>query len=249
MAWDPDLSAQAVADEWTRQTFSNDPLVVTPVTEMMMESRPAVVNYMTPLGLVHIMGTDHHYGPAPWVSNLSRAEWNPVYYHKADAQGIGFDRTPSGSNAVEQYFDPVRLTFSTRSSVPDDLLLFFHHVGWQEAMGSGRTLWEELVYRYSLGVDTVGTMRDSWSTVQGYIDDQRFDEVDGFLGIQHYEARWWRDACLQYFRQFASLEIPSGYAQPANSLGYYQSLTCPSDATKPRCPAIYAGSPSPAILP
>ncbi len=248
MAWDPDISAEAVADEWTRQTFSNDPAVVTPVTAMLMDSRQAVVDYMTPLGLVHIMASDHHYGPGPWVDNLGRAEWNPVYYHKADAQGIGFDRTATGSNAVEQYFDPVRQTFATRNTVPDALLLFFHHVGWQESMSSGRPLWEELVYRYSLGVDTVGGMRDSWSTVQGFIDAQRFNEVDGFLEIQHWEARWWRDACLQYFRQFANLSIPSGYAEPANALSFYQSLTCPSDVTKPRCPSVYTGSPSPAIL-
>jgi len=248
MAWDPDLDAQTIADEWIRQTFSNDPVVVAPVTEMMIESREAVVNYMTPLGLAHIMASDHHYGPGPWVDDLSRAEWNPVYYHRADAEGIGFDRTASGSNAVEQYFAQVGQTFASRDSVPDEFLLFFHHVGWNEAMSSGRTLWEELVHRYSLGVDTVGAMRDSWNTVEGRIDSQRFNDVAGFLQIQHWEARWWRDACLQYFRQFANLSIPSGYAEPANPLSFYQSLTCPSDVTKPRCPSINTGEPSPTIL-
>ena len=248
MAWDPDLGAQTVADDWIRQTFSNDPVVVAPVTEMMMESREAVVNYMTPLGLAHIMGSDHHYGPGPWIDNLSRGEWNPVYYHRADAAGIGFDRTASGSNAVEQYYSQVGQMFDSRDTVPDEFLLFFHHVGWDEVMSSGRTLWEELVYRYSLGVDTVGLMRDSWNAVQGRIDTQRFNEVADFLHIQHWEARWWRDACLQYFRQFANLGIPSGYAEPSNDLSFYQSLTCPSDVTKPRCPAINTGEPSPAIL-
>ena len=248
MAWDPDLSATSVAEEWVRQTFSNDPAVVDPVTQMMMESRQAVVDYMTPLGLVHIMASDHHYGPGPWVDNLGRAEWNPVYYHKADAQGIGFDRTSSGSNAVEQYFSPVRQLFESRSTVPDDFLLFFHHVGWQEAMSSGRTLWEELVHRYSVGVDAVGEMRDTWATVSGRIDAQRFREVDQFLEIQHYEARWWRDACLTYFGSVSGLSVPSGYAPPANSLSFYQGLTCPADTTKPRCDPIYTGSPSPAVL-
>jgi alpha-glucuronidase len=249
MAWAPDLTAESVAEEWVRQTFSNAPVVVAPVVQMMMSSRQALVDYMTPLGLVHIMGSDHHYGPAPWVSNLSRAEWNPVYYHKADAQGLGFDRTAQGSDAVGQYFTPVRDAFSTRASVPDDYLLFFHHVGWQEKLESGRTLWEELVYRYSRGVDEVAAMRETWASIEGYIDDKRFGDVAEFLEIQHYEARWWRDACLTYFATHSKQPIPSGYAMPARDLSYYQGLNCPPDAKKPRCTQVYTGTPSPAILP
>ena len=249
MAWDPDADAQTVAEEWVRQTFSNDPLVVEPVTAMMMASHQALVDYMTPLGLVHIMGTDHHYGPAPWVNDLSRAEWNPFYYHKANPQGVGFDRSASGSKAVEQYADPVAAKFGNRESVPDDYLLFFHRVGWQETLGSGRTLWDELVYRYSRGVDEVGKMRSSWEGVSGRIDSQRFNEVQRFLEIQHYEARWWRDACLTYFGQVASLSVPSAYSPPASSLSTYQGLDCPADVKKPRCNAVYTGEPSPAILP
>jgi alpha-glucuronidase len=249
MAWDPDRTAESVADEWVRQTFSNDPVVVAPVVELMLGSRQTLVNYMTPLGLVHIMGTDHHYGPAPWVSDLDRAEWNPVYYHKADSAGLGFDRTASGTNAVTQYASAVGDLFAERASVPDEYLLFFHHVGWQETLASGRTLWEELVHRYSQGVDEVGAMRTKWATLEGNIDAQRFGEVAEFLEIQHYEARWWRDACLAYFGTFSGEPIPSGYAPVANPLSYYQNLTCPADVTKPRCPAVYSGDPSPAILP
>jgi alpha-glucuronidase len=247
MAWDPDISAEAVADEWVRQTFSNDPAFVAPVVELMMRSREALVNYMTPLGLVHIMGTDHHYGPAPWVNDLSRAEWNPFYYHKADGTGIGFDRTASGSNAVNQYSATVRDAFASRTSVPDNLLLFFHRVGWEEQLASGRTLWAELVHRYSLGVDEVQLMRDGWAAAEGRIDAQRLADVAEFLEIQHYEARWWRDACLTYFADESGQAFPSGYAPPANSLSFYQGLTCPSDVTKPRCTQVYTGSPSPAI--
>jgi alpha-glucuronidase len=223
MAWDPDLGAEAIADEWVRETFSNDPLVVGPVVELLMRSREALVNYMTPLGLVHIMGTDHHYGPAPWVSNLSRAEWNPVYYHKADATGLGFNRTSTsgGSNAVAQYAATIRDRFADRAQVPENLLLFFHHVGWQDPLSTGRTLWAELVHRYSLGVDDVGRMREQWATVNGYIDPARFKAVSDFLQIQHYEARWWRDACLAYFATFSKQPIPDGYAMPANPLSYY----------------------------
>ncbi|MGK3982769.1 alpha-glucuronidase family glycosyl hydrolase [Sorangium sp. So ce136] len=249
LAWNPDLSSEAIAEEWVRQTFSNDPVVVTPVVQTMMNSHQALVDYMTPLGLVHIMGSDHHYGPAPWVSNLSRAEWNPVYYHKADARGIGFNRTSSGSNAVAQYFGPVAQEFGSRDTVPDDFLLFFHHVGWQDELSSGKTLWEELVHRYSRGVDEVGVMREAWASVEGRIDGQRFKDVTDFLKIQHHEARWWRDACLSYFGQVGNLEVPSGYAPPASSLSFYQGLSCPSDVKKPRCSQIYTGEPSPAILP
>jgi alpha-glucuronidase len=206
---------------------------------------------MTPLGLVHIMGTDHHYGPAPWVSNLSRAEWNPVYYHKADSTGLGFNRTSAGggSNAVGQYFTSVRDRFNARATVGDDFLLFFHHVGWGEQLASGKTLWAELVHRYSLGVDQVGVMRAAWQGIDGYIDSGRFTAVDDFLEIQHYEARWWRDACLTYFATFSNQAIPAGYAMPANSLSFYQGLTCPSDPRKPRCSQVYTGNPSPAITP
>jgi alpha-glucuronidase len=252
MAWNPDATAQDVADEWVRQTFTNDPAFVTPVTKMMMGSRQTTVNYMTPIGLAHIMGTDDHYGPAPWVSNLSQADWNPVYFHKADATGIGFDRTSTGSNAIAQYASTVRDKFASRSSIPDDFLLFFQHVGWDDKLtSSGRTIWNELVYRYSFGVDSVGAMRDTWTAVQGYIDAKRFKDVGDFLQTQHYEARWWRDACLVYFGGVAKHTIPSGYAAAAHDLAYYQNLMtkCPSDASKPRCADVYSGNPSPAILP
>lgn len=250
MAWDPDVTAETVADEWIRQTFSNDPAVVTPVTSMMMNSRQTLVDYMTPLGLVHIMASTHHYGPGPWVSDLSQAEWNPVYYHKADATGIGFDRTSAGSKAVEQYFATVRDKFASKTTIPDDFLLFFQRVGWDDKLkSSGRTIWDELVYRYSRGVDGVGTMRDAWKTVQGRIDTKRFTDVTNFLQIQHYEARWWRDACLQYFASVSKHTISTtAYSAPANPLSYYQGLTCPADVTKPRCDAINKGNPSPAIL-
>jgi len=249
MAWDPDAAAEAIAGEWVRQTFSNDPQVVTPVVGLMMSSREALVNYMEPLGLAHLMGTDHHYGPAPWVSNLSQPEWNPAYYHKADAVGLGFNRTASGSNAVSQYASPVGQAFGNRATIPDNSLLFFHHVAWGDTLDSGKPLWEELVRHYSQGVDDVGHMREAWATVKTRVDAKRFTEVSDFLQIQHYEARWWRDASLSYFATFSKLPIPAGYAAPANPLSFYQGLTCPTDPKKPRCPQVYTGNPSPAVLP
>ena len=249
MAWDPDASARDIANDWVRQTFTNDPTFVTAVTDLMMSSRQTTVNYMTPLGLAHIMGTDHHYGPAPWVSNLTQANWNPVYYHKADSTGIGFDRTSTGSNTLAQYFTTVRDNFSSKTAISDDFLLFFQRRAWDDKLtSSGRTVWNELVYRYSSGVDSVQTMRTTWSSLQGYIDTKRFNDVSGFLQTQHYEARWWRDACLRYFASVSNHTIPSGFATPAHDLAYYQNLKCPADVTKPRCPDVYTGTPSPAVL-
>jgi alpha-glucuronidase len=246
MAWNPDASSGEVAEEWIRATLSNDPRFVAPVKKMMLESHQALVNYMTPLGLVHIMATGHHYGPGPWVSDQKRPEWNPTYYHRADSRGVGFDRTKAGSNAVAQYFSPLRERFARRATVPDDYLLFFHHVGWADKMRSGRTLWDELAHRYSLGVSTVLGMQATWKGLEGRIDQQRFEEVSGFLKIQADEARWWRDSTLQYFQQFSSMPMPKGHEAPLFPLDYYMktvSPTCPVDRNKPRCPAVYVATP------
>jgi alpha-glucuronidase len=224
LAWNPDLSADAIADEWIRMTFSNQADVIARTKAIMLTSREAVVNYMTPLGLAHLMATGHHYGPGPWVSNLQRADWNPVYFHRADTLGIGFDRTSAGSNAVAQYFPPVARRFASRDSVPDNLLLWFHHVGWNERMRSGRTLWHELVHRYNEGVDSVRAMRRSWATLKGRIDEERFNETETFLKIQEHEAVWWRDACLLYFQTFSRMPIPAQYEQPKHSLEYYRRI-------------------------
>jgi alpha-glucuronidase len=238
LAWDPHLSSAAIADDWIRLTFSNDSTVVNPVKHMMLISREAVVDYMTPLGLAHIMANNHHYGPGPWAK-LPRADQTPSYFHRADSVGIGFDRTATGSNAVEQYFPPVRSRFASRDSVPESLLLWFHHVAWNDQTRSGATLWDELVRHYYAGVDSVRAMQRTWAGMRSKIDDARFRDVDSFLSIQEHEARWWRDATLQYFQTFSRLPIPAGYERPAHPLSFYLELRCPADRTKPRCPEIY----------
>ncbi|HEU4655599.1 MAG TPA: alpha-glucuronidase, partial [Steroidobacteraceae bacterium] len=227
LAWDPELDAQSIANEWVRMTFNNDPKFVDATVKMMMGSREAAVNYMTPLGLHHIMGRGHHYGPGPWVAGGPRADWTAVYYHRADENGIGFDRTAKGSNAVAQYFPPVAARFADRKQVPDELLLWFHHVGWDERMRSGRTLWDELVVHYTQGVQQVNDMRTTWQSLAPYVDVRRHWEVDQFLRIQEKEAQWWRDACIAYFQSFSKRPLPEGYAPPAKSLEYYESLTFP----------------------
>jgi len=197
------------------------------------------VNYMTPLGLVHQMASQHHYGPGPWVSDQTPLDCNPTYFAQADARGIGFDRTTTGSDAVSQYASPVRDTFGSRATVPDDFLLFFHHVGWSETLSSGRTLWTELTERYSAGVSAARDLGTTWAALQGKLDDERFNEVAGFLKIQADEARWWRDASLDYFGSLSGLPIPPQYEPPLHPLNFYEALTCPADVTKARCPDVY----------
>src|SRR5688572_4629564 len=162
LAWDPDLDARDIAEEWVRMTFSNDPAFVQPAVDMMMRSREAVVDYMMPLGLHHLFDTGHHYGPGPWVNNLNRADWNPTYYHRADAKGVGFDRGPKGSNATSQYAPEVGRVFADVKKVPEQFLLWFHHLPWDHKMASGRTLWDEIVFRYTRGVQRAEQMRNTW---------------------------------------------------------------------------------------
>jgi alpha-glucuronidase len=237
LAWDHELTSAAIADEWIRMTLTNDARAVTTIRRLMLTSREAVVNYMTPLGLAHIMATGHHYGPGPWADG-GRPDWTPSYYHRADSLGIGFDRTAAGSNAVAQYVAPVRDRFANRATVPDSLLLWFHHVRWTDRLASGRTVWDELVDRYSEGVDSVHAMQGEWRSVRAAIDSERFAEVDSFLTIQDREARWWRDAALSYFQTFSRLPIPDRYEGPEHPLDYYERLRCPADPRKPRCPEI-----------
>jgi alpha-glucuronidase len=227
MAWDPRLDARAVAQEWVRMTFSNDPKFVAPVVDMMMESREAVVNYMTPLGLHHQMARGSHYGPGPWVSGGPRADWTSVYYNRADSHGIGFDRTSRGSNAVAQYAPQVAANFEDVNRTPENLLLWFHHVAWDYRLPSGALLWDELVRRYSQGVATVATMRSTWSGLVHYIDAERYSQTAAFLAIQENEARWWRDASIAYYQSLTHLAVPPGYAPPREPLQYYESLCFP----------------------
>ncbi|MFI1744888.1 alpha-glucuronidase family glycosyl hydrolase [Thalassobellus sediminis] len=227
LAWNPNLSSEDIADEWVRETFSNNEGFVKPVKEMMLNSREAVVNYMTPLGLHHIMATGHHYGPGPWVSNLSRPEWNPVYYHKADSLGIGFDRTSKGSNAIDQYAPEVAKMFNNIETCPEEYLLWFHHVSWDYKLKNGESLWNGMALKYQVGVNQIQAMINTWDAQEAYVDSQRFQEMKMLLNIQYKEAKWWRDACLLYFQQFSKKELPQGVEKPTQTLDYFKSLEFP----------------------
>jgi alpha-glucuronidase len=224
LAWNPALASRSIAEEWVRMTFTNDQAFVQPVVDMMMGSREALVDYMTPLGLHHLMGPGHHYGPAPWDASEPRADWRPVYYNRADHDGIGFDRTRGGSDAVDQYAPPVAAEFNDVKQTPENLLLWFHHVPWDYRMRSGQTLWYELVAHYSQGVEDVKQMRQTWAHLDGYIDPERYQQTAEFLAIQQQEAQWWRDACITYFQSMSGLPLPPGFAPPPQSLQYYESL-------------------------
>ena len=214
-----------IADEWIRQTFSNNPGVVDTLKKMMLASREIAVDYMTPLGLAHIMGYSHHYGPAPWYDKASRADWNPVYFHRADSAGLGFDRTATGSNALEQYAPAARTLWADKKDCPDNAVLWWHHVGWNDRLHSGRTLWEELCHKYYTGVDSVRWMQKCWDALQlSGIDNQRWQQVKMLLCIQQQDAVWWRNACLLYFQTFSRQPLPAGAEQPDHTLAYYENL-------------------------
>jgi alpha-glucuronidase len=237
LAWDHQLTSEEIADEWIRMTFSNDEETIQPVKKIMMASRENAVNYMTPLGLHHIMGWSHHYGPAPWIKDKNRDDWTSVYYHRADSSGVGFNRTETGSDAVSQYYPPVAEKFSSLKTCPDEYLLWFHHLSWDYKMlsktksrnagRSGNTLWEELCYHYYDGVEGVREMQKIWDTLEGKIDDERFQHVKMLLGIQEKEAVWWRNACVLYFQTFSKKPIPEGLEKPDKTLEYYESLSFP----------------------
>ncbi|MGB3006113.1 MAG: alpha-glucuronidase family glycosyl hydrolase, partial [Chitinophagaceae bacterium] len=227
LAWNYDLTTEQIAEEWLRMTYTNNTMFLDKALKMMMQSREIMVQYSNPIGLHHIMNTGHHYGPAPWVNNLSRPEWNPVYYHKADSAGIGFNRTGTGSNAIAQYFPEARKAWEEITTCDEKYLLWFHHVPWNYKMKSDRTLWDELCYQYYTGAERVKQMQQTWNGIKLFIDAERFEQVRQLLNIQHEESVWWRNACLLYFQTFSKLPIPAVYEQPDKSLDCYKGLKFP----------------------
>jgi alpha-glucuronidase len=222
LAWDPYLGSGQIADEWVRMTFTGDVEAVQRISKLMLDTREITVNYMTPLGLHHIMYAGHHYGPGPWV-NRGRQDWTSVYYHRADSAGIGFDRTSSGSNAVSQYYRPVRDIYNNIQTCPENLLLWFHHVPWDYKLKSGRILWDEICYRYDEGVKSVRMMQKEWEGTKAFVDKERYEQVAELLVKQERDARIWRDGCILYFQTFSKRPLPAGLEKPEHDLQYYMS--------------------------
>lgn len=234
LAWNNQLKSEQIADEWIKLTFYgaasekgkstnytaewNQNFLV-PVKQMMLDSREAAVNYMMPLGFHHIMSANGHYGPGPWWAPArTRADWTPPYYHQASVNGVGFDRTKTGSDAVSQYHEPLASLFNDPKTCPDNVLLWFHHLPWDFKMKSGKTLWDEICYHYDKGVQQVRQFQKVWDKAQPYVDSVRFVAVQQKLRSQSTNAVLWKDACLQYFQQFSKMPIPYDIERPVNNL-------------------------------
>lgn len=221
LAWDYSLTDSTIANEWIRMTFTNKSSTVDEMNHMMHASHQVLVNYMTPLGLHHIMGPNHHYGPGPWVDQMSRADWTSTYYHKADANGIGFDRTSTGSNALSQYPQDIQNKWGNVKTCPEKYLLWFHHVSWSD-------VWEPLCFSYDDGLKQVKKMRDTWLEHYGQdIDPERLKHVSMLLDRQVYEAELWHHSCLLYFQTFSKKPFPNGIDVGNKPLEYYMKLEYP----------------------
>ncbi|MBZ4040998.1 alpha-glucuronidase [Flavobacterium hibisci] len=234
MAWNNQITSEKMADEWLKLTFfpieEKDSKVsdwkknfLEPVKQLMLESHEAAVNYSMPLGLHHIFAglNNTHYGPGPWFGPKGiRSDWTAAYYHKADASGIGFDRTAKGSGAVNQYHEPLKSQFENIETCPEIYLLWFHHLPWDYKMKNGRILWDELCYTYDKGVKEVREFQKTWDKVQAYVDEQRFSEVQSKLRRQSRDAQIWKDGCLLYFQQYSKKPIPFDIERPVYDLDY-----------------------------
>ena len=232
LAWDPELSAEQIADEWIRQTFLKpdgmtdkafEGKFIEPVRDILMASREAVVNYEMPVGLHHLFGGTH-YGPAPW-DRLGRPDWTPAYYHQADSAGIGFDRTRSGSDNVDQYNEPLASQYNDLATCPENLLLWFHHVPWDYVLSSGRTAWDEICLHYDTGIRQVEAFRQTWAGLKPYVAPALWEETARKLEIQQHDGEWWRDANVGYFQQINGLPLPADVRPldtPIDSLIYRQ---------------------------
>ncbi|MEP6677462.1 MAG: alpha-glucuronidase [Ferruginibacter sp.] len=235
LAWNNNLNSEQIADEWLKLTFHDASTTqknisfdysngwktnfLNPVKKMMLESREAAVNYMMPLGLHHIMSANGHYGPGPWWAPARvRADWTPPYYHQADSIGIGFNRSKSGSDAVEQYHEPLASLLNDPKTCPDGYLLWFHHLPWNFKMKSGKSLWDEICYHYDKGVKQVREFQKTWDNVERYVDSARFYAVQKKLRSQSANAILWKDACLLYFQQFSKMPIPIEIERSIHSL-------------------------------
>ncbi|MGH8170065.1 MAG: alpha-glucuronidase family glycosyl hydrolase [Steroidobacteraceae bacterium] len=242
LAWNPDLSARQIAREWVQMTFTSDRRFVQPVVRMMMASREAAVDYMTPLGLASQMAAGTHFGPGPWVAPAKDTppDWSSTYYSRADAQGIGFDRTASGSNAIAEYSPHVAAELDNLATCPENLLLWFHHLSWDYRMRSGRTLWDSLVLHYGQGVAQVRQARKTWGTLSAYVDPERYRLTADLLAIQEKDAQWWRDASIAYFQSISHRPLPAGESPPPDTLAHYEAFCIPyvegSPGSDPACP-------------
>lgn len=224
LAWNPDNQPAEIADEWIKMSLTHVPVAVTNIKSIMMKSHEACVHYMTPLGLHHIMGEGIHFGPQPWLARSGRPDWTSVYYHKADTIGLGFNRTLSGSSALNIYAPEIIQAWGNEDQVPIKYLLWFHHVNWNKRLYNGNTLWEELCTKYHQGIEDVDNFISTWKSVKSYIDPEIYTHVEGKLKRQRWEAEWWKDACLLYFKDYSKMELPARFPKITRSLEEIKEL-------------------------
>lgn len=228
MANDSEASSKDIAEDFLRENYSSNPRFVIPIAQLLVKSREAVVDYMMPLGLHHIFAGGHHYGPEPWCNPKGwREDWLPRFYHRADSIGIGFNRTDheepclagyEGSNNVGQYPEPLRTLYNNIATCPENLLLWFHHAGWNHTMSNGLSLWDNLCYSYDRGVSQAQDFVATWKSIKPYIDEERYKRQLTRFERQAKDAQWWRDACVLYFQTFSNRPLPPDSPKPMHSL-------------------------------
>jgi len=218
LAWDTGLSSGQIAEEWIYQTLTRNPAAVKTIAAGMMRSREVYVNYTSPFGLHHVMGEGHHFGPEPWVENAPRPDWTAPYYHRADEEGIGFDRTAKGSNALAQYPEKLAGVYAGEDTCPLPYLLWFHHVRWDKKLGNGKLFWDEFVKHFYEGAEQVKELQAGWASVKDHVPEEIFRNVEARLNTQYKEALWWRDACVLYFQTFSKMPVPAPYKAPERTL-------------------------------
>ena len=224
MAWNPEITSAQIADEWVKMTFRTDTKSTETIKKLMLESREIYTNYTNPLGVHHVMGESHHFGPEPWVEKAPRPDWTALYYHRTDSIGIGFDRTEKGSNSVAQYHLGLRNKYSDINTIQPEFLLWFHHAPWTHKLQNGKTVWDEMVTRYYEGVKSVENMQKDWASLKGKIDSETFENVEARLKTQHKEALWWRDASVVYFQKYSKMPVPLPYQKPTRTFEELKSL-------------------------
>lgn len=224
LAWDYDLTSEQIASEWISMTLAKNKTAQEKIKGMMIQSLPIYISYTYPLGTAHMMGEGHHYGPEPWLEKSGRPDWTSIYYHRADSIGLGFDRTGKVSNALSLYSPEVQKQWGDPERCSLDYLLWFHHIPWAKKLSTGRTLWNELCFRYYDGVEQVRKLQTDWESLKPEIDKETFENVKGRLKIQEKEALWWRDACVLYFITYTKMPIPGPLVPPTRSLNEVKKL-------------------------
>lgn len=224
LAWNYDLTSEQIASEWIAMTLTKNKTAQDKIKTMMMQSLPIYISYTYPLGTAHMMGESHHYGPEPWLAKSGRPDWTSVYYHRADSIGLGFDRTGKVSNALSLYNTEAQKKWGNPDECSLDYLLWFHHVPWTKQLSTGRTLWNELCFRYYDGVEQVKKLQTTWESLKPEVDKETFENVKGRLKIQEKEALWWRDACVLYFITYTKMPIPAPLVPPTRTLEEVKKL-------------------------